>query len=100
MGKNLGDDLREGKATLPLIIAMARSAADERALIAHAIEEGGTDQIQAIMDIVRRTGAIDTTRLLAASEAERAIAALSGLPDNVYRQALIDLAAQLLVRRA
>jgi octaprenyl-diphosphate synthase len=52
------------------------------------------------MAIVRRTGAIDTTRLLAAGEAERAIAALSGLPDNAHRQALIDLAAQLLVRRA
>jgi octaprenyl-diphosphate synthase len=100
MGKNLGDDLREGKVTLPLIVAMERSAAQERALIAHAIEEGGTDQLDAIMAIVRRTGAIDTTRLLAASEAERAIAALSGLPDNAHRQALIDLAAQLLVRRA
>jgi octaprenyl-diphosphate synthase len=100
MGKNLGDDLREGKVTLPLIVAMERSAAQERALIARAIEEGGTDQLDAIMAIVRRTGAIDTTRLLAASEAERAIAALSGLPDNAHRQALIDLAAQLLVRRA
>jgi octaprenyl-diphosphate synthase len=100
MGKNLGDDLREGKSTLPLIIAMARSATDERALIAKAIEEGGTDQLEAIMAIVRRTGAIETTRLLAAAEAERAIAALSGLPDNAHRQALIDLAAQLLVRRA
>jgi octaprenyl-diphosphate synthase len=96
MGKNLG----EGKVTLPLIIAMERSAAQERALIAQAIEEGGTDQLDAIMAIVRRTGAIDTTRLLAAGEAERAIAALSGLPDNAHRQALIDLAAQLLVRRA
>ena len=100
MGKNLGDDLREGKSTLPLIIAMARSATDERALIAKAIEEGGTDQLEAIMAIVRRTGAIETTRLLAAAEAERASAALSGLPDNAHRQALIDLAAQLLVRRA
>jgi octaprenyl-diphosphate synthase len=100
MGKNLGDDLREGKVTLPLIIAMERSPADDRALIARAIEEGGTDQLEAIMAIVRRTGAIETTRLLAAGEAERAIEALSGLADNVYRRALIDLAAQLLVRRA
>ena len=97
MGKNLGDDLREGKVTLPLIIAMERSPADDRALIARAIEEGGTDQLEAIMAIVRRTGAIETTRLLAAGEAERAIEALSGLADNVYRRALIDLAAQLLV---
>ena len=100
MGKNLGDDLREGKVTLPLIIAMERSPADDRALIAGAIEGGGTDQLEAIMAIVRRTGAIETTRLLAAGEAERAIEALSGLADNVYRRALIDLAAQLLVRRA
>ena len=100
MGKNLGDDLREGKVTLPLIVAMERSSADERGLIQRAIEEGGVDQLDAILAIVQKTGALQITRQRAAQEAERAITALSVLPDNAYRQALTDLAAQLLQRRA
>jgi octaprenyl-diphosphate synthase len=100
MGKNLGDDLREGKVTLPLIIAMERSGADDRALIARAIEEGGVDQLPRILQIVRDSGALETTRERAALEADRATAAASTLPHNVYRQALIDLAAQLQHRRA
>ncbi len=100
MGKNLGDDLREGKVTLPLIVAMARGSSVERELIQRAIEEGGVDQLDAIVAIVQKTGALQITRQRAAQEAERAIAALSALPDNTYRQALTDLAAQLLQRRA
>ncbi|MDO4970201.1 MAG: polyprenyl synthetase family protein, partial [Comamonadaceae bacterium] len=62
MGKNLGDDLREGKCTLPLIIAMQRASADDAQLIRHAIEQGSTDQLQAILHIVKTTGALDATR--------------------------------------
>ncbi len=100
MGKNLGDDLREGKVTLPLILAMARSGADDRALIARAIEDGGVDQMPRILQIVRDSRALETTRERAALEADRAIAAVSTLPDNAYRHALIELAAQLQHRRA
>ena len=100
MGKNLGDDLREGKVTLPLIVAMERGSPADHQMIRQAIEEGGVEQLDAIVAIVHSTGAIETTRLRAAQEAQRAIDAASSLPDNVYRQALIDLAAQLLVRRS
>ncbi len=62
LGKNVGDDLREGKPTLPLLIAMARGSEDERALIRHAIEHGEVDKLEQISEVVRRTGALDATR--------------------------------------
>ena len=100
MGKNLGDDLREGKATLPLIAAMQRGSASERDTVRHAIEDGSTERLDAIVSIVRNTGALDIARHAAYSEAERAIAALKQLPANVYTTGLLQLAAQLLERRA
>ena len=100
MGKNLGDDLREGKATLPLIIAMQRGTAAERATIQNAVETGGTQHMTQIIAIVRSTGALQATRDAAALEAQRAIDALSGLPSNPYSKALHELASQLLVRRS
>ena len=100
MGKNLGDDLREGKVTLPLIVAMERCSPAERELIRAAIEEGGADQLEQIVAIVNKTGALQITHERAAQEAQRAMAALTGLPDNAYRRALNDLAAQLLQRRS
>jgi len=99
MGKNLGDDLREGKATLPLIAAMQRGTAAEADTVRHAIENGSTEQLAAIVDIVRRTGALEVARDAAAAEARRAISALEQLPENVYRAGLLQLAAQLLERR-
>ncbi len=100
MGKNLGDDLREGKATLPLIIAMQRGTAAEQATIRHAIETGGTERLAEIVDIVRQTGALQATRDAAASEAQRAIAAQAALGRNAYSDALLELASQLLQRRS
>ena len=100
MGKNLGDDLREGKATLPLIIAMQRGTDAERTTIEQAIETGGTEHMQQIIDIVHKTGALQATRDAAALEAQRAVDALAGLPANPYRTALLELASQLLVRRS
>jgi octaprenyl-diphosphate synthase len=99
MGKNLGDDLREGKATLPLIAAMQRGTADQRALIQNAIETGGVSELERIVAIVRETGALQVTRDAAAAEARRAISAASQLPVNEYSQGLLQLAAQLLQRR-
>jgi octaprenyl-diphosphate synthase len=100
MGKNLGDDLREGKATLPLIIAMQRGSAAEQATIRQAIETGGTEQLAEIVAIVRQTGALQATRDAAALEAQTAIRALAKLDRNAYSQALLELASQLLQRRA
>lgn len=100
MGKNLGDDLREGKATLPLIIAMQRGSEAERSTIRQAIETGGTDQMAQIIEIVHQTGALRATRDAAAVEAQRALNALRMLPQNIYSNALTQLASQLLERRS
>jgi octaprenyl-diphosphate synthase len=100
MGKNLGDDLREGKATLPLIIAMQRGTPHERSVVRNAIETGGTDSMAQIIEIVQKTGALKATRDAAAAEAQRALDALQNLPQNIYADALRQLASQLLDRRA
>ncbi|MET0310942.1 MAG: polyprenyl synthetase family protein [Burkholderiaceae bacterium] len=100
MGKNLGDDLREGKATLPLIIAMRRGTPEQAATVRQAIEQGAADQLDAILAIVRETGALDAAREAAAGEARRAMEAVRGLADNEWSRVLLQLAAQLLERRS
>ncbi|EHN66613.1 polyprenyl synthetase [Comamonas testosteroni ATCC 11996] len=99
MGKNLGDDLREGKCTLPLIAAMQRGNAEQAAIVRNAIEQGSTDQLDAVVEIVRSTGALDVARAAAHAEAQRAIDALTALPSNAYTASLLQLASQLLERR-
>ena len=99
MGKNLGDDLREGKATLPLIAAIQRASAAESEVIKSAIEHGRTEQLEEIVRIVRDTGALEVARACAAAEAERAIASISSLASSPYKSCLVQLAAQLLGRR-
>jgi octaprenyl-diphosphate synthase len=99
MGKNLGDDLREGKATLPLILAMQRGAPAQRELIQKAIETGSVDQLSSVITIVRETGALEGSRQAAMAEAQRAIDAIQILPAGPYKDALIALASQLLERR-
>ena len=100
MGKNLGDDLREGKATLPLILAMQGGTPAQAATVRSAIETGRVDQLAEIVAIVRETGALDATRAAAAAEAQRAIDAAMQLPANTHREAMVTLASQLLSRRA
>jgi octaprenyl-diphosphate synthase len=100
MGKNLGDDLREGKTTLPLIAAMQRGTAEQRTLIQTAIEMGDVDIIDQVVAIVTSTGALAVARQTAASEAQRAITAAKQLPDNDYTRYLVHLAVQLLERQA
>jgi len=100
LGKNLGDDLREGKNTLPLIIAMQRAPEQERLIIQRAIENGDMEALPDIVRIVRSTGSLEATRSSASLEAERAIAALHVLAPSPYRDALHALAAQLLDRRS
>jgi octaprenyl-diphosphate synthase len=91
LGKNVGDDLREGKPTLPLLVAMERATDAERLLIRHAIENGELEKLPEILTIVRRTGALDATRASARAEAEQAQAALSALPPSAAREALLEL---------
>jgi octaprenyl-diphosphate synthase len=99
MGKNLGDDLREGKATLPLIAAMQRAPKAQSALVRNAIENGSTQDLDAIVAIVRETGALDVARAAAGNEAQRAIDCIAPLPRNEYSAGLLQLAASLLARR-
>ncbi len=91
LGKNVGDDLREGKPTLPLLVAMERATDAERGLIRHAIEHGELEKLPDILAIVRRTGALDATRESARAEADQAQAALSALPPSPAREALLEL---------
>jgi octaprenyl-diphosphate synthase len=100
MGKNLGDDLREGKATLPLIAAMQRGNDAQREVIRDAIQSGSVSELDRIVAIVNDTGALDVTRQAAAAEAQRAIDAARQLPANPYTSGLLQLAAQLLERRS
>ncbi|MFN7725416.1 MAG: polyprenyl synthetase family protein [Rubrivivax sp.] len=91
LGKNVGDDLREGKPTLPLLIAMERGSDAERQLIRHAIEHGEVDKLADIITIVRNTGALTATRAAAEAEADKARDALLALPASDAREALLEL---------
>ena len=100
LGKNLGDDLREGKVTLPIICTLRRCNAEDAALIRHAIEEGNTDRLDDILRIVRESGGLIDARAAAAAEAQRAIDKAKALPANIYQESLLQLAAALLERRS
>ncbi|MBN9463803.1 MAG: polyprenyl synthetase family protein [Burkholderiales bacterium] len=95
IGKNVGDDLREGKPTLPLIHVMLHGDAGERTLVRHAIERGSTDDFEPIMAAIRRTGALEATRERARGEAAAARAAVAGLMPagaaSAHRDALLYL---------
>lgn len=100
MGKNLGDDLREGKVTLPIICALRKATESERTLIRRAIEQGDLTHLTDIQSIVIKTGALTAARLSANAEAQRAIDAARSLPVNAYSTALLELATSLLERRS
>jgi octaprenyl-diphosphate synthase len=92
LGKNVGDDLAEGKPTLPLIHALQHSDAEASAMIRNAIEQGGTEEQDPIRAVVESTGGLDYTAQLADGEIERALSALAGIPASSYRDALESLA--------
>ena len=98
MGKSLGDDLREGKNTLPLIAAMQRGTPAQKAVIQSALETGSTDLLDQVIDIVTTTGALEFSRHAAAQEARRAIAFAQALAPGPYTNCLLSLAEQLLNR--
>ncbi|PIW61415.1 MAG: octaprenyl diphosphate synthase [Shewanella sp. CG12_big_fil_rev_8_21_14_0_65_47_15] len=93
LGKNIGDDLAEGKPTLPLIYAITHGTEEEKQLIRHAIEQGdGTQAIDKIVAALHHCGALTYTQQKAIEESEKAIAALAVLPDSDFKTALISLA--------
>ncbi len=92
LGKNIGDDLAEGKTTLPLIHVLRTGSETERALVRSAIEQGGLERIDGVVAAIESTQAIAYTCARAEGEADMARAALQPLPDSPYKQALLDLA--------
>jgi octaprenyl-diphosphate synthase len=92
-GKNLGDDLAEGKATLPLIHAMHHGTPEQGALIRKAITEGGLGDFGPVVATMQQTGALDYVRAQAGQASSRATAAVSALPNSKYRDCLLELAA-------
>ena len=100
LGKNLGDDLAEGKPTLPLIYAMENGSEAEKSLIRSAIEDDGIEKLDEIQSIIESTGALQYTAARAQEAADLAIGSLSGIPDSDYKEALIAIADFAVKRRS
>jgi octaprenyl-diphosphate synthase len=92
LGKNLGDDLAEGKPTLPLIYALRTGNEEQRSVIRTSIERGSADELAAVTAAIESTGGLAYTARLARQEAALAVEALAELPDSAYKQALRELA--------
>ncbi len=92
IGKNVGDDLREGKTTLPLIYLMQHGTAEQRDLVRLCIENGDSSKFDQILSAITDSGALSYTREQAEQASERAIAAIAGLPESPFKQTLIQLA--------
>ena len=97
-GKHLGDDLAEGKPTLPLIHAMQQGSAEQAARVRHAIEQGGRDALPQVLAAIRATGALDETRRHAEAEARLAFEAVAPLPPSPFRDSLVQLASFAVAR--
>lgn len=91
-GKHLGDDLAEGKPTLPLIYAMQHGSAEQAGVVRSAIEQGDVGRFVEVLQIIRATGALDFTRRQAMREAESACAAIALLAGSKYKKCLLELA--------
>ena len=97
-GKNLGDDLAEGKPTLPLIYAMRAGTEAQADVIRHAIVEGGKDGFQPVLEVIQQTNALDYARKRAQAEAETASAAIASLPDSDNKKHMLQLATFAVTR--
>ncbi len=98
IGKDVGDDLAEGKPTLPLIYVLKHGNTEQKKAVHQAIEQGDRDRIDEILEIVRSTGALDYTMKKASEQSELAIAELSCLEDNPFTTSLIQLARFSVIR--
>ncbi|GAB3627236.1 polyprenyl synthetase family protein [Pandoraea terrae] len=99
MGKNAGDDLREGKPTLPLIHVLRHGTPVEQQLVREAIENGGTEKFEPILAAITRTGALDYTLARAEAEANAAAKIISTLPSSTYKESLLQLCSYSITRR-
>lgn len=99
IGKSLGDDLAEGKPTLPLIHVIKHGEPMQSEMVRSALEHGGRDAFPEVMEAVKATGALDAAMAVAEAEVERATAALSAITDSQYKEALIQLAVFAVARR-
>jgi len=97
-GKRLGDDLAEGKPTLPLIHAMQHGIPEQVACVRHAIENGGREGFPAVLEAIQTTHALDFTRSYASAEADLAIATLQYLPASIFKDALLELSGFAVAR--
>ncbi|HEX9432921.1 MAG TPA: polyprenyl synthetase family protein [Burkholderiales bacterium] len=100
IGKSLGDDLAEGKPTLPLIHALRAGSPAEQAVVRRAIVGGGRDDFGAVLHAIRGSGALDYARAAAQREADAAVAALAPLPQSEFKRSLLELAAFSVVRQS
>ena len=97
-GKNLGDDLAEGKPTLPLIYAIKTGSSEQAAIIRRAIEKGGEDGFQPVLEVIQQTGALDYARQRAQDESDIASATITSLPNSEYKECLLQLAVFAVTR--
>ena len=93
LGKNVGDDLAEGKVTLPIIAAMRNCTESETQLLRSAIQNGGLENLGEVMEIVTRTGGLDYTNEKAELEIQKALTSLENIPESTYKDAMISLAS-------
>jgi len=98
IGKNIGDDLAEGKPTLPLIYAMRKGTAEQAALVRRAVSTEGLAELEGVLAAIRGSGALEYTQRQAQAEADAARDALSAIPASQYRDSLIQLASFAVTR--
>lgn len=98
IGKNIGDDLADGKATLPLLHVLKHGTETQQAKVRESLAKGSLEYLPEILAAIHETGAIEYTNSIATEESNRAIAALHILPDSVYKDALIELAGYAVTR--
>ncbi len=100
MGKNAGDDLREGKPTLPLIHLLEHGTPEQQALAREAIEQGGTDRFETIFEAITRSGALDHTLECARQEAQAAVDAIFSFPSSIFKNSLLELCSYSTTRKS
>ncbi|AHE67714.1 polyprenyl synthetase family protein [Legionella oakridgensis] len=98
LGKNIGDDLADGKATLPLLHVLKHDTTSRQDKIKESLKKGTLQYLPEILEAIEATGAIDYTRSIAATEVDKALSALQVIPDSVYKEALADLAQYAIQR--